>query len=125
MIKLGQEKKKIKKITIFDSISALYEGWQLILNAFRSRIFSIKEKQRKGRPSYSACVDRVAEVSDCKVFDRTWMKVLTPQQMVQRLPIALAKVKVDNTYENLLHEIRLIIYSLYRAKKILKKCITQ
>ena len=53
------------------------------------------------------------------------MKVLTPKQMVQRLPTALAKVKVDNTYENLLNEIRLIIYSLYRAKKILKKCITQ
>ena len=41
--------------------------------------------------------------------------------MLQRLPIALAHVKADNTSENLLHEIRQTIYSLYRAKKISKK----
>ena len=34
----------------------------------------------------------------------------------QRLAIALAQVKVDNTSENVLNEIRSIIYSLYRAK---------
>ena len=33
--------------------------------------------------------------------------------MFQRLPIALAQVKVGNTSENLLNEIRQIIYSLY------------
>ena len=40
--------------------------------------------------------------------------------MVQRLPIALTEVKVCNTYENLLNEIRQIVYSLYRAKEITK-----
>ena len=40
--------------------------------------------------------------------------------MVQRLPIALTEVKVGNTYENLLNEIRQIVYSLYRAKEITK-----
>ena len=45
--------------------------------------------------------------------------------MLQKLPIALARVKADNTSENLLNEIREIIYSLYRAKEITKKvCIT-
>ena len=34
--------------------------------------------------------------------------------MLQRLPIALAQVKAGNTSENLLNEIRQIIYSLYR-----------
>ena len=42
-------------------------------------------------------------------------------QMLQRLPIALAQVKVANTSENLLNKIRQIIYSLYRAKEITKK----
>ena len=41
--------------------------------------------------------------------------------MVQRLPIALAQVKVGNTSVNLLDEIRQIICSSYRAKQIAKK----
>ena len=49
------------------------------------------------------------------------LKILTPKQMLQRLPIALAQVKAGNTSENLLNEIRQIIYSLYQAKEITKK----
>ena len=41
--------------------------------------------------------------------------------MLEGLPIVLAQVKVGNTSENLLNEIRQIIYSLYRAKEIAKK----
>ena len=41
--------------------------------------------------------------------------------MLQRLPIAIAQVKAGNIYENLLKEIRKIIYSLYQAKEITKK----
>ena len=41
--------------------------------------------------------------------------------MLQRLPIAIAQVKAGNIYENLLKEIRKIIYSLYQAEEITKK----
>ena len=41
--------------------------------------------------------------------------------MLQRLPVAIAQVKADNNSENLLNEIRQIIYSLYRSKEITKK----
>ena len=41
--------------------------------------------------------------------------------MLQRLPIALAQVEADNTSENLLNEIRLILHSLYWEKEIAKK----
>ena len=41
--------------------------------------------------------------------------------MLQRLPIALTQVKGDNNSENLLNEIRQIIYSLYQSKEITKK----
>ena len=41
--------------------------------------------------------------------------------MSQRLPIAPAQVKAGITSENLLNEIRQIIYSSYRAKEITKK----
>ena len=40
--------------------------------------------------------------------------------MLERLPIALAQVKAGNTSENLLNEIRQVIYSLYWAKEITK-----
>ena len=43
--------------------------------------------------------------------------------MLQRLPIALAEVKAVNTSENLLNEIRQIIYYLYQGKEITQKSI--
>ena len=49
------------------------------------------------------------------------LKILTPKQMVQRLPIALAQVKAGNNSESLLNEIRQIVYSLYQSKQITKK----
>ena len=41
--------------------------------------------------------------------------------MLQRLPIALAQVEASNNSENLLNEIRQIIYSLYQSKEMTKK----
>ena len=41
--------------------------------------------------------------------------------MLQRLPIAIAEIKAVSMSENLLNEIRQIIYSLYQAKEIAKK----
>ena len=40
------------------------------------------------------------------------------RQMLQRLPIAFPLVTSCNTSENLLNEIRQIIYSLYQAKEV-------
>ena len=40
------------------------------------------------------------------------------------LPVALAQIKAGNTSENLLNEIREIIYSLYQEKEVTKKYIT-
>ena len=52
----------------------------------------------------------------------TRLKILTPKQMLQRLPIALAQVKAGNNSESLLNEIRqIIVYSLYQSKQITKK----
>ena len=51
----------------------------------------------------------------------TGLKILTPKQMIQRLPIALAQVKAGNNSESLLNEIRQIVYSLYQSKQITKK----
>ena len=48
----------------------------------------------------------------------TGLKILTPNQMLKRLPIAVAQIKADNSE---LHEIRQIVYYLYRSKEITKK----
>ena len=51
----------------------------------------------------------------------TGLKILTPKKMIQRLPIAFAQVKAGNNSENLLNEMRQVIYSLYKSKEITKK----
>ena len=51
----------------------------------------------------------------------TGLKILTPKQMLQRLPIALAQIKAGNNSESLLNEIRQIVYSLHQSKEITTK----
>ena len=48
-----------------------------------------------------------------KEQEGTGLKILTPNQLLKRLPIALAQVKAGNNSESLLNEIRQIVYSLY------------
>ena len=51
----------------------------------------------------------------------TGRKILTPKQILQRLPIALAQVKASNNSKSLLNEIKQTVYSLYQSKQITKK----
>ena len=83
-----QQKVKLKKKFFFKSAYALYVGREVILYEFRKIILPIKIKGKR-------------------------IIILTPKQMIQRLPIALAQVKSCNLSENLKNEIRQIIYYLY------------
>ena len=57
-----------------------------------------------------------------KATTGTGLKILTPKQLLQRLPISLAQVKVGNNSESLLNEIR---YTLcINQQKSLKKYTT-
>ena len=76
----------------------------MVLNAFTSKIFL-----------------RKSEGSGILNSGHSKLKILTPKQMLQRLPSALAQVKAGNNSENLLNEIRQIVYSLYQTKEITKK----
>ena len=51
---------------------------------------------------------------------RQGLKKLTPNQMLSRSPISLAQLKTGNNSENLRNEIRQLLYSLYRSKKLTK-----
>ena len=48
------------------------------------------------------------------------LKILTPDQMLSRLPITLAQLKAGNNSQKLKNEIRQLLYSLYRSKKLTK-----
>ena len=49
------------------------------------------------------------------------IKILTPSQMLSRLPISLAQLKAGNNSEKLKNKIRQLLYSLYRLKNITKQ----
>ena len=46
------------------------------------------------------------------------LKILTPDQMLNRLPISLAQLKAGNNSQKLKNEIRQLFYSLYRSKNL-------
>ena len=48
------------------------------------------------------------------------LKILTPKQMIIRLPVSLAQLKARNNSEKLKNEIKQIVYSLYRSKNLSK-----
>ena len=48
------------------------------------------------------------------------LKILTADQMLSRLPITLVQLKAGNNSQKLINEIRQLLYSLYRSKKLTK-----
>ena len=98
MINKDQDQRKVrKKINAFENVYTCYEGRKLTGNGSKSGIFPIKSTQVK------------------------WINILTPKQMVQRLPISLAQVNAGNISENLLNQFRKIINFLNREKEITKE----
>ena len=102
-IKKGNKKhrSKVQKNTLYN-IETLYKA---------------KNEAIKFYDDYSSMMSEIKY----RVTNGTGLKILTPKQMLQRLPIALAQVKSGNNSESLLNEIRQIVYSLYQSKQIIKK----
>ena len=65
-------------------------------------------------------VERILELNSEKQLG-LGLKILTPNQMLSRLPITLAQLKAGNNSEKLKNEIRQLLYSLYRSKKLTKQ----
>ena len=97
------KKKQMKEDTL-STLNNFYKAREMVHNGFKSKIFLTKSTG-----------------TGLSNTDHSKLKVLTPKQMLQRLPMALAQVKAGNNSENLLNEIRQIIYSLYQLKEITKK----
>ena len=90
------EEKKRKKKDVLTNLYKFFEGREKVLNAFDSKIFPIKTKGTGYLES-----------------EPSSFKILRPNQIFKRLPIALAQVKAGSNLETLLNEIRQIVYSLY------------
>ena len=106
ILEIEQDRKiiiKNKKKKLFLK-TCIKEGREILLDSFESRIFSIKFKG-----------------TGLLNTNQSKLEILTSNQMLQRLPIALAQIHAGNNSENLLNEISQIAYSLYQSKKITKK----
>ena len=107
------EQKKLKS-DVLNCVGALAKGREVMFNAFRGGIFHRLENSQEGEGA-----NEMSRVNASEWNER--FKILTPNQMLKRLPISLAQVKAGNNSESLLNEIRQIVYSLYRSKEITKK----
>ena len=100
-IKLGDKKIKCTK-KVIKNVKKFYDSQESIINFYKDYYLMV-----------------INAAYDAK--QGTGLKILTSKQMLQRLPIALAQVKAGNNRENLLNEIRQIVYSLCQSKEITKK----
>ena len=69
----------------------------------------------------SDAIDETKQTKTNKQTNQVGLKIVTPKQLLKKLPIALAQVKAGNNSKNSLNEIRQIVYSLYQSKEITKK----
>ena len=103
-IKIGR--KTLEQEKIINNIKRFYISRQEVINFFRDYTEILSDANYKAKQNET---------------EGKGLKILTPRQMLQRLPIALGQVKAGNNSENLLNEIRQVIYSLYLSKGITKK----
>ena len=52
--------------------------------------------------------------------ERKGLKIITPEQMLSRLPISLVQLREGNNSQELRNEIKQVLYSLYTTKKLSK-----
>ena len=81
-------------------------------------LFNARDSAIKFYEDYSSMIFEARKLA--LEQEGTGFKILTPNQMLKRLPIAIAQIKAGNNSESLLNEIRQIVYYLYRSKKITK-----
>ena len=65
--------------------------------------------------------ERILELISEKKKQGSGLKTLTPNQMLSRLPITLAQLKAGSNSEKLKNEIRQLLYSLHRSKKLTRQ----
>ena len=81
---------------------------KIITNMPENKTFKNKENK-----NIIDIVEIILELNS-KIKSGDGLKILTPNQMLSRLPITLAQLKAGNNSEKLKNKIRQLLYSLYR-----------
>ena len=81
----------------------------------------IKDKLREAVIKFFDDYSSMVSESLLKLIKGGRLKMLTPKQMLQRLPIALSQLKPGNNSENFLNEIFKTVFSRHESKEITKK----
>ena len=92
------------------------------LKDFKEEINKMSEQERKiEKPeSIAEIVEEILKFNEQNQQGQG-IKILTPNQMLNRLPISLAQLQAGNDSEKLKNEIRRLLYSLYRSKNMTKQ----
>ena len=81
-----------------------------------------KEEIKNEKPNDVLVINKILDFNkEIQKQQSSGLKTLTPNQMLSRLPISLAQLKAGNNSEKLKNEIRQLLYSLYRSKKLTKQ----
>ena len=83
---------------------------------------SVEEYVIKGNEKIINIVERILYFNQLEQ-QGLGLKILTPNQMLSRLPITLAQLNAGNNSEKLKNEIRQLLHSLYRSKKLTNNSI--
>ena len=98
-----------------------------LVNLINSGLKDLKEEFKKmskveidiGKPDEIVnIVEKILKFNE-QIQQGEGMKIMTPNQMLNRLPIALAQLKAGNNSNKLKNEIRKLLYSLYRSKSLI------
>ena len=79
-----------------------------------------EEKETEDPESIVEIVEKILKFNERNQQGKG-LKILTPNQMLSRLPIAFAQLKEGNNSEKLRNEIRQLFHSLYRSKNMIKQ----
>ena len=79
------------------------------------------EKEIEKSDKILKTVEEILDFNNKRNQSRKGLKILTQNQMLSRLPISLTQLKAGNNSEKLKYEIRQLLYSLYKSKKLTKQ----
>ena len=100
-------------------VNAIKDKLANLMEVLKSRPTSDTKKIRN-RNNMQGIVERILEFNQLNQSGQG-LKILTPNQMLSRLTISLAQLKAGNNSEKFKNEIRQLLYSLYRSKKLTKQ----
>ena len=100
-----------------DSVNVIKSG----LSDLKNEVIYISEEEKEIEKS-NEIIDIVEEILEFNKQNQQGqgLKILTPNQMLSRLPITLAQLKAGNNSEKLQNEISQLFYTLYKSKKLTK-----